>query len=153
MLPNHRDFKANVFGGYDITDNISFGYSFRYESARYYSCQGALPTYYRTDGPTGGLPSTFYGNGFSYNFCHGNIVPRGQAFKGDELYSLDTSFNFKIDDSSFIQINMFNPFNLKGVDQYQNTGEVSAGEVWERYQQPLSYVSPRQIVLEYVKTF
>ena len=153
LLPNHRDFKANVFGGYDITDNISFGYSFRYESARYYSCQGALPTYYRTDGPTGGLPSTFYGNGFSYNFCHGNIVPRGQAFKGDELYSLDTSFNFKIDDSSFIQINMFNPFNLKGVDQYQNTGEVSAGEVWERYQQPLSYVSPRQIVLEYVKTF
>ena len=80
-------------------------------------------------------------------------MPRGQAFKGDELYSLDTSFNFKIDDSSFIQINMFNPFNLKGVDQYQNTGEVSAGEVWERYQQPLSYVSPRQIVLEYVKTF
>ena len=69
-LPNHRDYRGKVFGGYQATDNLVLGFNATLTDGRPFGCIGTHPT------------DTFaqqYGD--DSWFCAGQSTPEGQFLR------------------------------------------------------------------------
>jgi hypothetical protein len=143
LLPNHRDYRVKVFGGYQATDNLVLGFNATLTDGRPFGCIGTHPT------------DTFaqqYGD--DSWFCAGQATPRGSISKSDTIFSLDFSMAFDLGGAgiikeSFFKVDVFNILGQDGVDDINEYGENGGPSSYPQqyYQLPLSYQYPRQIRL------
>ncbi len=143
LLPNHRDYRVKVFGGYQATDNLVLGFNATLTDGRPFGCIGTHPT------------DTFaqqYGD--DSWFCAGQSTPRGSISKSDTIFSLDFSMAFDLGGAgiikeSFFKVDVFNILGQDGVDDINEYGENGGPSSYPQqyYQLPVSYQYPRQIRL------
>jgi hypothetical protein len=143
FLPNHRDYRVKVFGGYQATDSLVLGFNASLTAPRKFGCLGTHPT------------DTFaqqYGD--DSWFCAGVATPRGTVMESDTIFSLDFSMAFDLGSvgiikESLFKIDIFNVLGQDGVDDLYEYGESGgpSSYPYQYYQLPTSYQYPRSIRL------
>ena len=143
FLPNHRDYRVSVFGGYQATDNLVLGFNTSLTAPRKYGCIGFHPT---DEFAAAYSESSWY--------CAGQLTPRASIFESDTIFQLDFSMAWDLGSAGIIKdsrfkIDIFNILGQDGVDDMNEYGEQGGPTSYPqiRYQQPLSYQYPRQIRL------
>ena len=143
LLPNHRDYRISVFGGYQATDNLVLGFNSSLTAPRKYGCIGTHPT------------DTFaqaYGDSSWY--CGKQLTPRASIFESDTIFQLDFSMAWDLGGTGILKesrfkVDIFNILGQDGVDDMNEYGE-SGGPTsypYKYYQLPLSYQYPRSVRL------
>lgn len=147
--PNHRAHKLKLWGAYQLTDDLLIGTSYRLTSPRSFGCIG--------EHPTDGFAAAY---GSASNYCAGQLVQRGTAFKSDWTHRLDVSLNYdasKLISSSFpgslkLRMDVFNLLNAEAATDFREYGEFGSGDgnplsiVPEgRYGTPTSFQTPRYV--------
>ncbi len=143
LLPNHRDYRISVFGGYQATDNLVLGFNTSLTAPRKFGCQGTHPT---------DVFAQAYGD--ASWFCGGVMTPRGSIYESDTIFQLDFSLAFDLGSTGIIKessfkVDIFNILGQDGVDDTYEFGE-SGGPTsypYQYYQLPTSYQYPRSIRL------
>ena len=142
-LPNDRRHTLKVFGSYRPVSFLDLGANVLVQSPRSYSCIGTVPV--EVDPYANGY------HGYSY-YCNGELVPRGTAFKGDWVQSLDVSAVARIPmPSGFnasLRLDVFNVFNFQSVTAYNEFGQLSDDSPNSNYMKPEAYQSPRYARLQ-----
>lgn len=152
-LPNHRAFKAKLYGATYI-NNFLVGINYRTSSPRKYGCIGNYPGGDGIDDNYGG--NYWYGGNDSWA-CNGVATPRGQSFDGKWVNEVDLSlskdFNFPGAKYANVQLNIFNIFDFETADDYGEYGEANGTYPDQDYRQPISYQRGRSMRLNFVAKF
>jgi len=152
-LPNHRAFKAKLYGATYI-NNVLVGVNFRTTSPRKYGCIGNYPGGSGVDDNYGG--NYWYGGNDSWA-CNGVATPRGQSFDGKWVNEVDLSLskdiNFPGAKYANIQLNIFNIFDFETADDFGEYGESDGTYPYVDYRQPTSYQRGRSMRLNFVAKF
>ena len=152
-LPNHRGFKAKLYGSTYI-NNFLVGVNYRTTSPRKYGCIGNYPGGDGIDDNYGG--NYWYGGNDSWA-CNGVATPRGQSFDGKWINEIDLSFSRDINlpgaEYANVQLNIFNIFDFETADDFGEYGEANGSYPDEDYRQPTSYQRGRSIRLNFVAKF
>ena len=143
LLPNHRDYRVSVFGGYQATDNLVLGFNSSLTAPRKFGCIGTHPT---------DVFAQAYGDSSWY--CGGQLTPRASIFESDTIFQLDFSMAWDLGGSGILKesrfkVDIFNILGQDGVDDMNEYGE-SGGPTsypYQYYQKPISFQYPRSIRL------
>lgn len=161
LLPNHRAHQLKVRGSYALAENFIVGGNFSVFSPRHYGCFGAAPDGYlpgpdfdgdgEPDYSDGNLTNDLYGVPANARFCGGVVVDRGSRFDTDWLYRTDISFRYDLPQSInrfgtvTLRADIFNLFDMQGVQEAQENGELAAGTPDPDYGRPTAYQTPRSV--------
>ncbi len=143
LLPNHHAHQFKAFGSYAINDSLLIGANVSVISPRKYGCIGLAPEDYR-DGATA---NANYGVE-NARFCGGQVVKRGSAFETDWIKRIDMSLRYTVPEKFsragklVLRADVFNIFNLKGVQEAYEFGEHDDGRPDEGYKRPTAYQIP-----------
>lgn len=150
-LPNHRAHQFKVWGSYQVTDKLLFGFNASLASPRKFGCIG---------NSRGGFDGTNFGYyyGAWSQYCLGRLQPRGKGLDGvalesDWIKNLDVSVRYDIDlpasGKATLRADIFNIFNFKGVNDVDQIGELynNSDALRPEYGMPLSYQRPRYVRL------
>ena len=156
LLPNHHGYQLKMWGSYAVNDNFLVGFNYSGISGRHYGCNGIVPP---SRDP--GRISTFYSRPAAH-YCGGILKPRGESFVSDFINRLDVSARYTVPSQYMTLINnsnlvlradIFNLFDLKGVQEAVETGETPGGQVNLTYRQPVTYQTPRFVRLGFDLSF
>jgi outer membrane receptor protein involved in Fe transport len=147
LLPNHRAHQLKLYGSYQLTEHLLVGANYTLTSPKHYGCFGVHPISFAATGD----PASFYEN--VSNYCNGQLVPRGSAFSGDWVNSVDIAFRYDLGavvgapGNLQLRADIFNLFNAEGVTQHWEFGELSNGAPDPNYGSPVVYQQPRFVRL------
>jgi hypothetical protein len=156
LLPNHHAHQIKLWGSYQFNENLLFGFNYSGISGRRYGCNGPVPISRDPD-----QISTFY-NPPPGHYCFGELVTRGTAFQTDWINRLDISARYQVPSEYISLVNnsnlvlradIFNLFDLKGVQEAVETGQLSSGAANADYKKPVAYQAPRYVRLGFDLTF
>jgi hypothetical protein len=152
-LPNHRAFKAKLYGATYI-NSILVGANFSTTSPRKYGCIGNYPGGSGADDNYGG--NYWYGGNDSWA-CNGVTTPRGQSFDGKWINQFDLSFSkdFEIPGLKYanVQLNIFNILDFETPSDFGEYGESDGSYPDQDYRMPTSYQAGRSMRLNFVGKF
>lgn len=146
LLPNHHAHQFKVFGSYALTENLMLGANASIISPRKYGCIGLAPEDYKD----GADANAIYGVE-NARFCGGQVVKRGSAFETDWIKRLDLSVRYSVPQAFsrvgnlVLRADVFNVFNLQGVQESYEFGEHPDGRPDEGYGRPNAYQTPRYV--------
>lgn len=149
-LPNDRRHNIKSYGIYNITEDFSIGYSLWAKSGKPKSAFGVHPedqgycvTAIEVDGVCYGRD--WYGAASFYN--DGVATPRGSLGTTEWVYNLDLNLTYRVDleDAGLITIkaNIFNVFNLDGVEGVDEQSEFDSGTNNPRFGFADDFQTPR----------
>lgn len=156
LLPNHHAHQLKVWGSYQVTENFLAGFNYSGISGRRYGCNGIVPASRDPD-----RISTFYTTPAAH-YCGGVLKPRGESFQTEFVHRLDVSARYQVPSQYVTLINganlvlradVFNLFDMHGVTEAVETGELPSGAVNLTYMKPVSYQTPRFVRLGFDLTF
>ncbi|NOX81486.1 MAG: TonB-dependent receptor [Alphaproteobacteria bacterium] len=161
-LPNHRAHEFKVWGGYKVTEELSFGTNISVRSPRKFGCFGLHPdaiglsafdpALRSPNGPGVGL--NLYGA--ASHFCNltgtpgGSVaVPRGTGPESDWIANVDMSARYDVELPTgtvmTLRADVFNIFNFDGVSIVDEFGETGSGLPRPAFGTPLRYQAPRSV--------
>lgn len=150
-LPNHRAHQFKVWGSYQVTKALLFGFNASLSSPRHFGCIGNSRGEF--DGTNLGY---IYGAWSQY--CLGRLQPRGTGLDGaglksDWIKNVDISVRYDIAlpfaGKATLRADVFNIFNFKGVNDVDQIGEYdyNSDAIRPEYGMPIGYQRPRYIRL------
>ena len=116
-LPNDRRHQVKVFGGYAVTENISVGASFNWQSGRPRNAFGYHPT---------DVFAQAYGSESFYQ--NGTIVPRGSLDNQPSYWALDLNAKYNTEINGAAVTFGLDVFNLFNNDRVRQTYEIADSE-------------------------
>lgn len=141
FLPNHREHTFKAFGNWQATPALNIGANVLIQSPRKFGCQGVHPTDFF---------ASLYGP--ASWFCQGVATPRGESFESDWLKVVDLTFAYDLaevfeipGDSLVLRADVFNVFNFKSEQDFNEFGDLSAADPDPNYGKVLAYQAPRQV--------
>ncbi|MHA4837841.1 TonB-dependent receptor [Sphingopyxis sp. MSC1_008] len=150
-LPNHRAHQFKLWGSYQVTKELLFGFNASLSAPRKFGCIG---------NSRGGFDGTNLGYlyGAWSQYCLGRLQPRGTGLDGEGLESdwvknLDVSVRYDVklpaNGKATLRADIFNIFNFKGVNDVDQIGEIdfNSDAIRPEYGMPLSYQRPRYVRL------
>lgn len=150
-LPNHRAHQFKVWGSYQVTEELLFGFNASLSSPRHFGCIG---------NSRGGFDGTNIGwlYGAWSQYCLGRLQPRGTGLDGaglksDWIKNVDISVRYDIQlplaGKATLRADVFNIFNFKGVSDVDQIGEndYNSDAIRPEYGLPIGYQRPRYIRL------
>ncbi len=155
-LPNHHTHQIKLWGSYAVTENFLVGANYSGISGRKYGCNGPVPVSRDPD-----QISTFY-NPPPGHYCFGKLTPRGESFETEFVHRLDVSARYEVPPEYISVLNganlvlradVFNVFDLHGVTEANETGQLSSGSVNADYMKAVGYQTPRFVRLGFDLTF
>ena len=155
-LPNNHTHQIKLWGSYAYNENLLFGFNYSGISGRSYGCNGPVPTSRDPNGDSKGysVPPGHY--------CSGVLVPRGTSFETDFINRLDVSARYTVPSEYVTLINnsnlvlradIFNVFNLHGVTEAVETGQLNSGGINPLYKLPSGFQAPRSVRLGFDMSF
>lgn len=155
LLPNHRRHRLKLWGNYQVTEQFNIGSQVQLGSPRPLSCFG-----YHPDGDTPANYIPYVANlayGAASHYCGGELAPRGKGGETDWIFNMDVALRYNLEMPSgqalTLRADVFNIFNMDGVQERFETGELSLNDPHPRYYQPTSYQEPRYVRLGVDITF
>jgi len=155
-LPNHHTHQIKLWGSYAVTENFLVGANYSGISGRKYGCNGPVPPSRDPD-----QISTFY-NPPPGHYCFGKLTPRGESFETEFVHRLDVSARYEVPPEYISVLNganlvlradVFNVFDLHGVTEANETGQLSSGSANADYMKAVGYQTPRFVRLGFDLTF
>ncbi|MEQ8177981.1 MAG: TonB-dependent receptor [Amphiplicatus sp.] len=147
LLPNHRRHRLKVWGNYQVTEAFSIGSQLQLASPRPLSCFGYHPL-----GTTPANYIPYVANlayGAASHYCGGELAPRGEGEKTDWLFNMDIALRYNLEMPSgqdvTLRADVFNIFNIDGVQERFETGELSLNNPHPRYGLATAYQEPRYV--------
>jgi len=144
-LPNHRKHRLKVWGNYQATERLSIGSQVQLQSPRPLSCFG----YYPSDDYIPFVSNLIYGA--VNHYCNSELSPRGTAQKSDWIFNMDMAIRYNIETPTgqnlTLRADVFNIFNMDGVQERYETGELDLNVPHPRYGLPTAYQTPRYVRL------
>ena len=147
-LPNDRRHQVKIFGAYALTDDLTVGANFAWQSGRPKNVFGYHPTDV--------FASYYDAASFAQN---GEIVPRGTLGRTPSTWSLDLSAQYTVevfDTDLELRADIYNVFNNDSATQQNEIGErlagygagdIALGEPDPDYGLATSYQTPRYVRL------
>jgi len=136
LLPNHHAHQIKLFGSYQVFDGLLVGANLRVQSGKPYGCIGLHPS-----------DPDAAGYGVSSRFCQGRPVPRGSSFQSEWTGQLDMSARYTvpvgIPGELILRADVFNVFDMDGVTEQYENGDLANGSADPNYRLPTSYQQPR----------
>lgn len=150
-LPNHRAHQFKLWGAYQATNDLRFGFNASLSSPRQFSCIGNSRGGF--DGENLGY---FYGAWAQY--CLGRLQPRGTGLDGvplrsDWISNFDLSVRYDVKlpmgSKTTLRADVFNILNSNGVTDVDQIGELYnvSDSLRPEYGLPIGYQRPRYVRL------
>jgi hypothetical protein len=156
LLPNHRGHVFKLYGGYQLMEGLLIGGNLSVTSPRKYGCIGSAPNILDGD-----IANDSY-DVDSARYCLGSVLGRGGAneqilvnrgteFEADWITRFDMSARYNVPTrfvsagDLVLRVDVFNVFNLDGMVEANEYGEVSLGIPDPNYKGPIAFQAPRSV--------
>ncbi|WP_199611367.1 TonB-dependent receptor [Flocculibacter collagenilyticus] len=116
-LPNDRRHQVKLFGGYSITENLTFGANFSWQTGRPLNAFGYHPT---DDFAQAYGSESFYKNG--------QLVPRGSLGNQPSFWSMDLAAKYAMEIQGADVVFALDVFNVFNNDTVRQTYEIADSE-------------------------
>ncbi len=143
LLPNHRRHRLKLWGSYQVTEAFLVGSQIQLGSPRPLSCFG----YHPGAGYIPAVANSAYGAASHY--CGSELAPRGEGGETDWIFNMNVALRYNIETPTgqdvTLRADVFNIFNMDGVQERFETGELDLNVPHPRYGLPTAYQEPRYV--------